>query len=279
MVIVSKISHLLHPSQGEIWCLHRVVKERSVYPSNRELEITPDYLDSLIADYKGRGYKFVSIDQIVEGVQSKRLELLNRKRVNISFDDGFKDIYDLAFPIFKKYNIPFTVYLTGYFPEGKADIWWVQMERFSGGSVARFEGMMETIRKSKNDMRVAMHEVSSSCPDYSICQHVALSWGQLKEMVDSGLCTVGGHSLTHPGLNRISLKEAFVELDQGKSIIEEHLPVCVQHFSYPYSMDSEPIRIILKKIGYKSAALGYGGKVRKGDDLYRLKRRNIVQNN
>ena len=48
----NKISHLFHPIQGEIWCLHRVVEKRSDYPSNRELEITPDYLERLITEYK-----------------------------------------------------------------------------------------------------------------------------------------------------------------------------------------------------------------------------------
>ena len=55
-IIQKKISHLFHPLQGEIWCLHRVVPERSDYPSNRELEITPGYLEVLVKKYISEGY-------------------------------------------------------------------------------------------------------------------------------------------------------------------------------------------------------------------------------
>ena len=74
------ISHLLHPVQGEIWCLHRVVDNRSVYPGNRELEITPGYLKDLLLQYKNKGFDFVSVDELL----GKR-SLWPRKRVNISF--------------------------------------------------------------------------------------------------------------------------------------------------------------------------------------------------
>ena len=99
--------YLFHPIQGEIWCLHRVVEKRSDYPSNRELEITPDYLERLITNYKSEGFEFTSIDQLV---RSK--SLIPKKQVNISFDDGFRDVYQNSFPVFIKYNIPFTLYLT-----------------------------------------------------------------------------------------------------------------------------------------------------------------------
>ena len=72
MSIVSKLNHFVHPVQGEVWCLHRVVGERSNYPSNRELEITPDYLEDLILKYKREGYSFVDLETIVQNSQRKR---------------------------------------------------------------------------------------------------------------------------------------------------------------------------------------------------------------
>ena len=109
--IKNKLLHFLHPIQGEIWCLHRVVEHRSVYHSNRELEITPEYLETLILSHKAQ-YSFESIDSVLDSKS-----LIRRKRINISFDDGFEDIYTTAFPILKKYSIPFTIYLTTGFPE------------------------------------------------------------------------------------------------------------------------------------------------------------------
>lgn len=118
MGILGIVKKLLHPAKGEVWCLHRVVENRSIFPSNRELEITPDYLEQLIKSYRTKGYQFVKIDDICHSTP-----LFKKKKINISFDDGFVDIYSTAFPIFKKYDIPFTIFLSTDFPEKKADMW------------------------------------------------------------------------------------------------------------------------------------------------------------
>lgn len=114
-----KIHNLLHPFVGEIWCLHRVVLERSPYPSNRELEITPDYLEKLITERTTHGYSFVDTDTFVDHATHC---CTGRKLINITFDDGFSDIYTNAYPILKRYNIPFTIYVSTDMPDGKADL-------------------------------------------------------------------------------------------------------------------------------------------------------------
>lgn len=277
MSLKAKIKHLFHPIQGEIWCLHRVVQERSLFPSNRELEITPVFLERMIVDYQRQGFRFVSIDYIVSSIGYRPWDLRRNKQVNVSFDDGFKDIYENAFPIFKKYHIPFTIYLVGNFPEGQSDLWWIQLERLMGDNVGAFEELMGKIYHSDRNMRDVMHKKTASMPDPSLCKELSLTWEQLQEMVDSGLCTVGCHSMTHPGLTRISDEEVYQELLEGKQIIESKLSLKVKHFSYPHSMENARIQSILKETGFESATLGFGGTIRKGDNLYRLNRKYIVQ--
>lgn len=266
----NKISHLFHPIQGEIWCLHRVVEKRSDYPSNRELEITPDYLERLITEYKSEGFKFTSIDHLV---RSK--SLLPKKQVNISFDDGFRDVYQNAFPLFVKYNIPFTLYLTTDLPDGKADLWWLQMER--NRSVEAFEDLMKQIYASGRPMAETMHDLTGTNPDMELCLDLALSWQQIKEMVDSGLCTIGSHSISHPGLTRIRLDSCRHELEKSRQVIMDKIGVDAVHFSYPHSMENDSVRKAVSEAGYISAALGYGGSIRLGDDELRLNRKYIVQ--
>ena len=277
MSIRTKIKHLLHPVQGEIWCLHRVVPKRSDFPSNRELEITPDFLEQTIIRFQDDGFQFVPLKDIVSSIGCHPWDLRKKKRINISFDDGFKDVYVNAYPIFKKYRIPFTIYLVGNFPEGQSDLWWIQMEQLMAGDISAFEDMMKDIYGSDRNMRDSMHEWTSSSPDLSLCKQLSLSWGQLREMIDSGLCTVGCHSMTHPGLSRISYDEVRWELTESKRVIENNLPVKVKHFSYPHSMENSSIQALLKEVGYESATLGYGGTIRKGDNPYRLNRKYIVQ--
>ena len=277
MSIKSKLDHILHPIQGEIWCLHRVIPERSLFPSNRELEVTPDYLEDQIEKYRRQGYCFVCIDEIISDINHARWDLRRKKRVNISFDDGFRDVYDYAFPIFKKYGIPFTIYLVGNFPVGTSDLWWIQLEQLVKGDVVSYENLMKRIYQSDKNMRDLMHLITTSEPDFQLCNTLSLSWGQLTEMVESGLCTIGCHSMTHPSLTRIPTDDLLNELTESKRIIESHLPVTIKHFSYPHSMENRAIQERLKEAGYETATMGYGGTIRKGDNLYKLNRRYIVQ--
>ena len=268
--LTKKVSHLFHPVLGEIWCLHRVVSERSVYPSNMELEITPDFLEELILKYKNDGFSFVGIDQLI---QSK--PVLPQKRVNISFDDGFRDVFTNAFPIFKKYRIPFTLYLTTGFPDGKADIWWIQMEQ--NRSVDDYEDLMKRIYGSGRPMAEMMHEITGTNPDLELTRVLALSWEEIKEMVASGLCTIGSHTVSHPGLTRVGADVCRRELEASRRVIKERIGVDAVHLSYPHSMEDDAVRKAVADAGFVSATLGYGGRIRKGDDMFCLHRKFIVQ--
>ena len=290
--ISKKIYRLLHPILGEIWCLHRVVPNRSWALPNRELEITPDYLEQLILSYMGNGYCFVSIDSIVEGINKMRWPW-QKKMVNVSFDDGFRDIYEYAYPIFKKYNIPFTIYLTTAFPEGKAELWWIKLERlinqYTTLIVQGEEYRCETMEEKNQVFNVLMQRIyhCSDTPSkvfgkwFANCQidmdNLALTWDELAEMLSSGLLTLGSHTQSHPMLTKIPTEEVRQELLESKNLIEQHLSISVNHFSYPHSAYNMEIANELRLIGYKSATLGYGGSIRRGMEAMLLNRKYIVQ--
>ena len=98
---------LTHPVIGEVWQLHRVTEEHSVQPRVRDYEITPARLESLIVEYQHKGYEFVSIAEVAERMKGKS----NGKFVAVTLDDGYANNYEIAYPIFKKYNVPFCIYV------------------------------------------------------------------------------------------------------------------------------------------------------------------------
>ena len=75
----------------------------------------------------------------------------------------------------------------------------------------------------------------------------------------------------------INKDEILYELTESKRVIESHLHISIKHFSYPHSMENHVIQELLKKTGYETATMGYGGTIRKGDNLYKINRRYIVQ--
>lgn len=99
--------HFTHPEIGEVWQLHRVTEEQSKQERMRPYEITPARLESLIKEYKGNGYEFVSMEEVAERMKGKN----GKKFVAVTLDDGYANNYEVAYPIFKKFNVPFCIYI------------------------------------------------------------------------------------------------------------------------------------------------------------------------
>ena len=117
-----KLHNFTHPVQGRILMLHRVVEQRSDEPEQRELEVTPRFLEQTIETYRHEGYIFVSIDEacnIIKG--GKRLK---HPFICLTFDDGYRDNYTTALPILKRLDIPFAIYISTDFIDNKQPMWW-----------------------------------------------------------------------------------------------------------------------------------------------------------
>lgn len=276
LAVVRRIDHLLHPVIGEIWCLHRVLpeSERSSFASNRELELTPDYLESIISAKKAEGCHFVDLDSFVAVANGKRR---GRRLIHVTFDDGFADVFTNAYPVLKKHQIPFTVYLSTDMPDGKADLWWLQLESMAHGDAAWFEQRIKEIYKRKANLAASMHELTSTLPDPDLCSRLSLTWEQLRFMVSEGLCTIGSHGVSHSALSLLPKEEIAQELEASRTRIREMLGVEARHFSYPHSFFNEATNQQVWDAGYETAVIGYGGKTRRAKERKLFYRNYIVQ--
>jgi peptidoglycan/xylan/chitin deacetylase (PgdA/CDA1 family) len=296
--IRNRIFKLFYPIQGEIWCLHRVLPQRSLFPGNRELEITPEYFEELIVKSKNLGFEFCSIDEIYKSKLPCFRFAFKKKFVNISFDDGFHDIFHYAYPILKKHNIPFTIYLTTNFPDKKALIWWVLLERIimdydeitlGNGEkficnglkekIALYEIIANRIFTSEiNSLELFKNLFINYLNDYAVWfDSLTLNWDQIAEMCEEGLCTIGSHSVTHPNMIKISDADLKFELEESIKIVKNKIRKDVFHFSYPHSFWSPEVEEAVKQTGFKTAVMGYGGSIRWRDNKYKLPRKYIVQ--
>ena len=101
--------NLTHPVIGEVWELHRVTNKHASTELQRMYEITPQRLEHLIVDYLNKGYVFISMADVRRTMLNELK--INQKFVAITLDDGYRDNYEIAYPIFKEYNVPFCIYL------------------------------------------------------------------------------------------------------------------------------------------------------------------------
>lgn len=121
-----KVHNLTHPVMGHILMLHRVVEQRSEKPEQRELEVTPMFLEQTIEYYHNQGYRFVSIDQVCDILAGRDK---GKPFVCLTFDDGYQDNYTIALPILKRLDVPFAVYITTGFIDNRLPMWWYPGEQ------------------------------------------------------------------------------------------------------------------------------------------------------
>jgi peptidoglycan/xylan/chitin deacetylase (PgdA/CDA1 family) len=82
-----------------------------------------------------------------------------------------------------------------------------------------------------------------------------LSWVALRDLVTSGLVTVGSHTHTHALLDRLATHEVDDELDRSIALIGERLGVAAEHFAYPKALPGTPEAEAAVRRRFRSAAL------------------------
>ncbi|MCP4296694.1 MAG: polysaccharide deacetylase family protein [Proteobacteria bacterium] len=100
---------LFKSSDREIRILmyHRVTNSKKV--KDPQITVTPESFDSQMSWLHKSKYQVISLDAAVDQINIGKIESPNQ--VVITFDDGFRDNYECAFPVLKKYKMPAIIYL------------------------------------------------------------------------------------------------------------------------------------------------------------------------
>lgn len=286
------------PGFGTVYMLHRVCPHnpKALYP-NENLKVSPEFLEKFIIK-KQKKYDFISLDCLAEIIHSG----IKPKRPFICFtlDDGYKDNLDYAAPLFEKYKIPYTIYLTTCFPDKIAFLWWFILEdiivnnpsiKLSNGTVFSAKNKDEKeeaflavrsvlLENSKTDFKTNFYSLLSDYTQESSfdLNGYTLSWEDIKTLAASPLCTIGAHTKNHAALSKIDKTSAIQEIMQGKTELENKIGKPVLHFAYPYGSAAEVSDReydLAKNCGFKTAVLSYGGnfKVLDPQKIYSLPRK------
>ncbi len=271
---------------GSILCFHRIVNEE-VSKLNAILEVSSKNFENQIKYLLSKNYHFISLNQIHE-ILINNITPKN-KFITITFDDGYADNYSIAYPILKKYNIPFTIYITTDFPDKKSIIWWYILEDIIiennqisfeyKGSQFNYSCKNDLEKKRTfNELREFIIQTDKSfieemlnCifKDYEknsgkYIEKLAISWDQIIEMSIDPLVTFGAHTVSHQALSKLSGIDAFQEIQNSKQIIESKINKKVEHFAYPFGSKSEfggrEIKMI-KKLDIKTAVNTLPGNI------------------
>ncbi|TRZ95506.1 polysaccharide deacetylase family protein [bacterium] len=103
-----------------------------------------------------------------------------------------------------------------------------------------------------------------------------LNYRQLKEMIASGLITVGSHTMSHRYLLELDSSQQTYEIEDSKRVLEDNLGYKVEFFSYPWGGYSSYIEKIVEHAGYRAAfttnTIIDEERSQRGSDLYGIKR-------
>lgn len=199
--------------------------------------------------------------------------------VVVTFDDGYADFAEYAFPIMQEEGIPSTLFITTGFVNGDLWLWPDQLryviekcETEDPVNIPGFDKQLDILSdRTKAWSIVADHcltipnrqklqliealfkSFNISFPGKAPENYKPLSWLQIREMCSEGL-DVGSHSFSHPILTSLDLGELEDELSKSKQLIRKNLGFDTAMFCYPngqrYDFDDK-IKKEIKRAGYR----------------------------
>jgi len=245
---------------GHMLMFHRIVPESSAkrVHNHLSLEITPEHLEKVINYFKKKNYCFLSIDELFDAYIKGTFP--KKKFVVFTFDDGYKDNLEIAYPIFKKYDIPFTVYVATGIPNRTAILWWYILEdmllqrssvqfswkgkeyfyksRTSSEKEKTFEIIQSFIHQNfslENHKELFLAIFKDFQSDLtSNSSDLGMNWDELRYLNKDPLVTIGAHTVNHFNLSRLPEDVLRSEISDSKSELEEQLGQPISHFAYPF---------------------------------------------
>ncbi|MFH0764441.1 MAG: polysaccharide deacetylase family protein [Candidatus Omnitrophota bacterium] len=99
-----------------------------------------------------------------------------------------------------------------------------------------------------------------------------LNWKEIKEMSDSGIITIGSHTMNHLWLPDVAPRVLEKEVKESKEILEKRLGKDVKLFCYPIGAHDKKVEKAVEDAGYACAVATNPGRFKPTDDIYAIKR-------
>jgi peptidoglycan/xylan/chitin deacetylase (PgdA/CDA1 family) len=202
-----------------------------------------------------RYFRVIPLEQLCHEAESGEVR---KRTLCITFDDGYLDNFEIAFPLLQKYGLPATIFLaTDFIGTGK--ILWhdqvllairrtkrQQIKWPAAGSTIlpintptqrqqtafTLLEMMKSLPPRQRDARIAELLECCEVEPNRATDRLMLSWDEVKRMDGRGI-SFGAHTLSHPILSLLDDEEIKKEVHESKRLIEARLGHGIGAFAYP----------------------------------------------
>jgi peptidoglycan/xylan/chitin deacetylase (PgdA/CDA1 family) len=226
---------------------------------------------------------------LLEGVERLKNGKINRPAAVVTFDDGFQNNYDVAFPVLRRAGVPATIFLTTALVDTTDTLWPYRLhltltgtKRTSlewGGQRFDLSGTGAVVKAAKTiknrlkelphprllaELRAIIVKLGDD-PDRPVLPDSPfrmLGRREIEEMAASGLIEFGAHTHSHAILSSLSPKERYDEIERSVNAVQELTGRPCESFAYPFGRagdyDQEIIKI-LKSLGIRAAVTAIEG--------------------
>ena len=237
-------------------------------------------------DWLAKRFTVLSLDEIASHLNGGP-PYPEKHPAAITFDDGYSDVYEHAFPILRRRGIPAAVFVltdlvgTSRVPlydrlyllldrawkewpspmQGLARIFadlGLEMVATGGtpdappGPLKMMRILLETLPQSPLERLASALQAEVGLEESVQDERRPLTWEMLVEMQRAGI-TIGSHSRTHPLLTREDREKILEETAGSKRDLEARLGITVRHFAYPNGwFNPETVRAV-EAAGYRCA--------------------------
>lgn len=276
---------------GLVFMFHSVAETPSPYRLSTSLAAFEGICETLAEAY--------DVLPLAELEDRRRAGTLPARAVAITFDDGYADNHDVAWPVLKRLGLPASVFVTTGAIEGEAPLWFHRVahifettrpdvlpvsvgpwtftldtdgERES--TVGRVSADLKKMPASQREDLIAALGEAFGVTDFSPIAREMLTWEQLRAM-DAGGFSVEAHTVTHPILGAETIEAATEEIGRSREVLSAGLKRGVDLFAYPNGksedMTPDVVRAV-EKAGFRAAFTAEFGAVTPKNDPYRVPR-------
>lgn len=212
--------------------MYHMVREHIDGAKFNKLRVKPSEFEKQVAWMKAEGFHFVTMQELQDNWGNHP-----PKTVAITFDDGYLDNLENAYPILEKYQAKATIYVV----------------------IDRHDRDWSTYKKA--------HHNSGE-----LAREPKLNDEQVRLLANSGLVEIGSHTMTHANLDKLDDAQCLHELSDSKQQLESLIEQPVTSFAYPFGIYSERDVHLALQAGYSNAVTTKEGVDGLDPDFMQLQR-------
>lgn len=246
-----------HP---KVLLYHDIAPSVSPFTEGIDVELSPE-LYAKHMDFIDRYYRVVDLSELEHTDYG----------CAVTFDDGYKGLFDYVMPVMASRSLPVTSFLVTDVVGNRSMVWVNELayylntsmdvaveaigSKFPIAGLTQPEKILEAVKFNFDlaGIEACLAEMAQKLDvDRSQLAEKAdlyLTWDQIKLMKEAGWC-FGNHTGSHPNLNQLTKEECQLEVERGHTEILNQLGEC-DYFAYPFGFFNKDAKDLVVERGYQ----------------------------